>query len=312
MSGSAAEQTAEDLARIGEALCGVFPALVRVAPLRVLGAGFGSVAVETAGGQVFRIAKSPAAAARHANEVRLLPALRTRVPVAVPDPRWHAGSSASLPFGVMEYPKLPGAPLRPEWLARTDSAPIAFDIAAFLLALHRFPIAEAEALGLPGPESSRAVLEALRADVLPPLRDALAAIEYRRITTWWDAFLADERMRRYRPALRHGDLWYENILVDEARERVVGVVDFECAAVGDPAQDFATQLHLGRRFAAQVIDAYRTLGGELDEDFSHRLWRFWELREFDGVQLAVQSGDSAEFEDAVRKLRRGPVLSPLT
>jgi hypothetical protein len=50
------------------------------------------------------------------------------------------------------------------------------------------------------------------------------------------------------------------------------------------------------------------LGGALDAGFPHRLLRLWGLREFFGVQLAVRQADAAEFDDAVRKLRRGPIL----
>jgi aminoglycoside phosphotransferase (APT) family kinase protein len=298
-----------DLARIGGALAAVFPDLGGVTPVGVLGAGFRSVAVETAEGRVFRIARNPAAAAGHAREARLLPVLRSRVPVAIPDPRWHAGPSEQFPFGVIGYPKLPGTPLSPALLPRADEAAIAAGLGAFLLALHRFPPEEAGALGLPGPGTRECELATLRGEVLPPLREALAAKEYRAVSRWWDAFLADERMGRYPPVVRHGDLWYENILVDAAGRTVIGVVDFEEAAIGDPAQDFATQLHLGERFAARVIDAYRALGGVLDAGLPHRLRKLWELREFGGIQFAVRYDDPVEFADGVRKLRAGPILN---
>ena len=42
--------------------------------------------------------------------------------------------------------------------------------------------------------------------------------------------------------MQYGDFWYENILVDEASEIIVGIIDFENATIGDPVQDFATQL----------------------------------------------------------------------
>ena len=75
------------LARIGEGLEALFPDLTGLGPLLVLGSGFRSVAVETVGRQVFRAAKNGDAAAGHAKEARLLPRLRARLPVAVPEPR---------------------------------------------------------------------------------------------------------------------------------------------------------------------------------------------------------------------------------
>ncbi len=298
-----------DPARIGADLRAAFPDLASVTPIGLLGAGFRSIAVETDGGLVFRIAGNRSAADGHAKETRLLPALQGRVPVAVPDPRWHAGPSAAFPFGLIGYPKLPGAPLLPELLARADLPGLAARIAAFLLALHRFPPEEAAALGLPGPDDREAELAAMRAEVLPPLRAALTREEYRTVRRWWDTFLADRALRDYQPALIHGDLWYENVLVDSAARAVTGVIDFENAAVGDPAQDFATQLHLGEAFAALVLDAYRAAGGTLDARFLHRLRKLWELREFDGLHFAIRAADREEFDDAIRKLRAGPVLN---
>lgn len=301
--------SAGDLTQTGYALAQVFPDLGTVAPLRVLGEGFRSTVVETARGSVFRIGRNRAAAEGYAREVRLLPRLQGVVPAAVPDPRWHSHPSVHFPFGIMGYPRLQGTSLLPEILSHANVTQLASDVAAFLLALHRFPVEEAEALGLQTAADSGIALEALRDDVLPPLRDVLTGKEHQTVARWWDSFLADERIRDYTPVLRHGDLWYEHILVDGALPKVVGVVDFEDASVGDPAQDFATQIHLGEEFAARVIDSYRAAGGILNQSFHHRVRRLWELREFGGIQFAVRFDDPAELADSVRKLRSGPILS---
>lgn len=308
MFDSTPTQVTNDLAEIEAALRVTFPDLDNVEVLRVLGTGFRSVVVVTAGEMVFRIAKNGAAGG-YAKEIGLLPKLRARVPVAIPVPQWHARASESFPFGVMGYSRLHGRPLSPELLSHADTASLASTAAAFILALHQFSPEETEALGLPGPATREADLMRLKESVLPPLRDALTTREYRVVRRWWEIFLTDQTMWDYQPVVQHGDLWYENILVDHALHTVTGVLDFEQTAIGDPAQDFATQLHLGERFAAQVIDAYRAKGGVLDETFHHRMRKLWELREFDGIQFAVQYDDSKEFEDAVGKLRNGPILN---
>ncbi len=301
--------SAQDLDIIGSNLYAAFPQLGAIESLRLLGAGFRSIVVETDDGIVFRIAKNQDAANGYAKEARLLPYLRSRVPVAVPDPQWYTGPSDRFPFGVMGYRTLPGAPLQPTHLAQAGLSRLASGIAAFLLALHRIPVDEALALGLPDFADRMAELEALRADVLPPLRATLTGQEYDAVRQWWDRFLGDEVMRQYTPVLQHGDFWYENMLVDHTPASLVGVIDFEQAAVGDPAQDFATQLHLGVDVADRVIDAYHRLGGTLDAAFGYRMQRLWELRTFDGLGFAVRHSDAAEFEDAVRKLRGGPILT---
>jgi hypothetical protein len=38
--------------------------------------------------------------------------------------------------------------------------------------------------------------------------------------------------------------------------------------------------------------------------------RYWELRDFGGLQFAVRHADQQEFIDALRKLEHGPILKP--
>ena len=78
-----------------------------------------------------------------------------------------------------------------------------------MLALHRFPGGEAEALGLPHADRDVEALRAFRDEVLPPLANALAPDEYRIVRAWWDGLFADPQIRRFTTTLRHGDLWYD-------------------------------------------------------------------------------------------------------
>jgi aminoglycoside 2''-phosphotransferase len=296
-----------DPGRIADRLRLLFPDLGQTRPARLLGVGFSSVVVEVGGQRVFRLARNPVAAEAQAREVRLLPELARWLATPVPDPRWHAGPGDDFPFGVMGYPMLAGQPLSPALVAGSDPLAISADLAAFLAELHTFPTERAVELGAPGPAERRAAVEALAEEELPLLRDLLTAEEHRTVSRWWDGFLADPALRSYPPRLVHGDLWYENVLVDEAAREVVGVVDFESAAVDDPAQDFATLLYLGERFVERVVDAYVASGGWLGGGFAHRLRRHWELRELGAVRHALRF-DPSELADALRKLRAGPVL----
>jgi aminoglycoside phosphotransferase (APT) family kinase protein len=151
-------------------------------------------------------------------------------------------------------------------------------------------------------------MEALRDAVLPVLRERLTEGEFARIARWWDALVADPRMRAYAPAPRHGDFWYENLLAKGGR--LAGVVDCEDAALGDPAEDFAPLLYLGRNFAERVLAACRARGVRVDAGLRHRAARWWEAQEFIGVRYAVRQDDREELEDSLRKLRAGPLLNP--
>lgn len=299
----------EEIVDIERRLAERFPELA-VSPLRHLETGFGSIVVETSDGVIFRIARHGWAARGHAQEARLLPVLHGRVPLAVPEPCWCVEpGTPSMPYGAIGYRRLPGTPLSPELLGELGRGTVATQLAEFLLALHRFPAEEAHELGLPDADRDPDGLRALRDDVLPPLKDALPPDEYETVRAWWDRLLADPEIRRFTPMLRHGDLWYDHLLVDERSGRLLAVVDWEAAALGDPARDFAVQFHLGEEFAEATLAAFAAQGGTVDESLRHRITRQWELREFGGIRTAFELNDEEELEDAIRKLKAGPLLA---
>jgi len=108
--------------------------------------------------------------------------------------------------------------------------------------------------------------------------------------------------------LIHGDLWYENILVDSGHTRILGIVDWEEVAFDDPAQDFATLRHSGDAFSDDVLAAYARAGGQVDDDLLARRDWHWECREIVGVAVALRTEDPSEIDDALAKLMNGPVM----
>jgi aminoglycoside phosphotransferase (APT) family kinase protein len=279
-----------NIEELGRLLRAHFPDL-RIDPVRLVDVGFGSTVVETGDRIIFRFARSKRAAAGHERELRLLRQLVGRLPVDVPDPQWRIERDAHVPFGAVGYGKLGGEPLR------SDDADdvVARDVAEFLRALH----------GLEGVEAAKGADErvALRDATLPVLRKRLERGEVDQLETWWRGVLADDDFRRFEPVLRHGDLWNENLLVDQGR--LVGVLDWGAAAIGDPAEDFAPLRHVGAAFADAVLDAYGA-----DDALRHRAWRHWELRELYGIRAALELGDEEELADGIAKLRAGPILRP--
>lgn len=292
---------------VAAAIAEACPDAAPVAPLRLLGEGFFSVALATASGVVFRLATSPDVYARYEKEWRLLPWLAQReLPVAIPSPRWLLPPGDAFPFGGIGYPMLPGRPLSEELLAHGDRAALAEQIAAFNLAVHRLPVDEARALGVP-PDPERLWNEVYHDVSLAVLPELLTTEELTRLEHWWDEFLADKRMAAYTPVLVHGDTSEQNLLVDETASTLVGVLDFEHATIGDPAHDFR-QLHfLGEGFLDAVLRAYRSLGGELDEGLAYRLERF---RQVSGGSLlrAWGRGERESIERAPERLRRLGVI----
>ena len=58
-------------------------------------------------------------------------------------------------------------------------------------------------------------------------------------TREFDAFLGDEERFAFDTVLRHGDFGSSNTLYSAEARRVVGMIDFGHAGIGDPAVDFA-------------------------------------------------------------------------
>ncbi len=235
-------------------------------------------------------------------EARLLPALATRLPISIPTLNRRFDPTTRFPFGALTYPLLAGTPLAPERLTPENTSTLAADLAAFLLALHRFPLSQALALGALS-RVTRAEHDArLASQALTPLAREGSAHEYAAAEGLASQVVSGAYDDTYRPALIHGDLWYDNILVDDEARRVVGVVDFERAGEGDPAEDFAALSYAGGSFVVETLARYRALGGEpgarLDERIAYRR----RARELVGVGFAALY-DPAEEPDAIAKLR---------
>lgn len=253
----------------------------------LLASGFSSFVYETPDGKVRRVPRTPEAREACLRQCRFLPRLAAHLPVPIPVP--------SECEGAMVYPKLQGEPLQPEMLEHAGSTRIAHSIAEFMAALHSIPVADALSWGVPA-ESRTAQLLAAADRVLP-----LIPLELRGAArTWRDQFVETP----HRDVLIHGDLWYENILVDLQTGCISGVVDFDATGSGDAAWDLATQLHCGEGFAKLVFDAYPFK----DATFWDRAEALFRLRPFEGLDWAARNDDAAEFEDGLRKLHEVGVL----
>jgi aminoglycoside phosphotransferase (APT) family kinase protein len=291
-----------DIERLARLLRNLAPGTGPLGDLERVDDGYSATILRAAGGVAIRVPKTERAGER---QLRLVPPLRRLarlLPVPIPLPLWALPMGDPFPFGVAGYAWLDGEPLA----SGGGDPAIAVQLGALLAAMHRLDVSSFRR-SLPGRrevDAERERIVDLAAEYLhrtepPEVMDRLAA--------WWDACRTARDAADFAPTLVHGDLWYGNLLVRDGGTRLAGVLDWENAALDDPAQDVATLMHSGESFTQAVMDAYERAGGVLDQELLDRALWHWEFRELTGIALAVEAGDKAEARDAARKLREGPL-----
>ncbi len=198
-------------------------------------------------------------------EQRWLPILARQLPMPIPEPVavGEPGDGFPLPWSIYRW--IAGDTARVERI--TSLTVFAADLAGFLTALYAIdasggPPAGPHSFFRGGPldtydSQSREAIHLLESEL-----DADAATEV------WEAALASRWDRP--PVWVHGDVSASNLLVAEGALRAV--IDFGCAAVGDPACDLVMAWTF---FAGESRDVFR--GGLRLDDATWARGRGWAL-----------------------------------
>jgi aminoglycoside phosphotransferase (APT) family kinase protein len=165
---------------------------------------------------IVRIPRRPACAEALAVEAELLPALAAALPVRVPEFVYGAE--------VAVYRLIDGSPLVDE----------EENVREFLAALHAFDVGDLPAPRPDWVETYRTQCDEFRRLVFP-----LLDVDERKHA---EALFAEvETLVGFEPVLTHSDLGPEHLLCADGR--LVGVIDWGDARVGDPAIDYAWLLN---------------------------------------------------------------------
>lgn len=99
----------------------------------------------------------------------------------------------------------------------------------------------------------------------------------------------------------HGDLTSSNIIMDNATDRINGIIDFTDAQIGDPAFDFAGfYWDFGPEFTKSVLTNYH--GVEASETIFERIKRFYGLQPvFHELLHSVRNGSPVDWKTALNK-----------
>ena len=178
-----------------------------------------------------RLPSSASYAAQVEKEQRWLPTLAGQLPLPIPLPLAQGEPTAEyrLPWSVYRW--LDGQPATRKRVANLED--LASDLAAFLSALYRL-----DTSGGPRPGFHNFFRGGDVAKYEGETRDALDAlagdVDIDAARDVWDA--ASAARWEGDAVWIHGDVFQSNLLVD-AEGRLCAVIDFGCAAVGDPACD---------------------------------------------------------------------------
>lgn len=260
----------------------------RGAEVQFLDVGFASL-VARFGGSVARIARNDDAARSHAREVGTLTTLDGKLPVAVATPCRRVPPSAGLPHGALVQPYLPGRVMTEH--DAVERPELAAEIADLLAALHRlspwsFPDGSLWTLE-PRPD-----LDKLEADTSAVLEHRLTAVQHVELRRQLEQ--AREVLPGRDRVVCHSDAWFGNMLVDDDG-RITGLLDFEHAAIADPAWDLAAQTYLDPPSADQVIAAYEERMGAL-HDRDRRIRAYLLFRELSGLNYAARNDMPEEID----------------
>jgi aminoglycoside phosphotransferase (APT) family kinase protein len=234
--------------------------------VRIVDAGWDSLVLEIDGEWIFRFPRRREVERWVEREIVLLAELAETLPLAVP--RFELIARNGLVC--VGYRKLVGDPAT-AGLGEAGGR----DLGRFLRALHRFPVERARALEIPCFDPAdwrdrlRSLCETFGKDVFP----LLAPSERRQA----EQLFARVDELDFVPVLVHGDLGPEHVLCRDGR--VVGVIDWSDARVGDAALDLAWCLNgtpppiadaVARAYDVSPADRERSL-------FYHRLGPWYEV-----------------------------------
>ncbi|MBT3166068.1 aminoglycoside phosphotransferase family protein [Streptomyces sp. Vc74B-19] len=200
---------------------------------------------------VLRLAPDRATSTRRRRELRLRELVRPHVPVALPvgvaQAEWAPGLLCTLDT------RLPGGTAEENQVSAVGET----DLAGLLTGLHQVPARQAEALGVPRvPPRSLEALRRAGAEAAERLAEA-DEFEAGRLRQFTPAATVQLAAQPASAVLVHHALTGGNLVVGEDG-RVRGVLGWDAAVIGDPAEDIAG---LARALGAPAAVRAATLAG---------------------------------------------------
>lgn len=251
---------------------------------------------------IFRVPRYLEAARRLELERRLLPELQKIVDISIPQIEFVSQEYSGLERIFVGYRMIKGVPLTPALLEQFHShdlsQKIMDQIAAFLSALHRFPVKKAMKLSVQCPkkkESLSTFYDTIQQKVFPLLNSQ----EQDWTKILFESFLNNDQFFQYTPVLNHGDFSSDHILFDREQEKI-GIIDFGDVSIGDPAFDFTCVSDYGVEFDQWVLKRYQ---GEIDPTFFQRRAFYHDCIAFYEIVGGIELENPKYLEIGLKRLK---------
>ena len=265
--------------------------------------GWSSYVLEVNGERIFRFPRRPEITHGVETEILLLPMLAEALQVEVPKYDVIARDRPDGPVLFVGYDKIQGQQLD------QDSSPVqaqrrqlARDIGELLSALHGIPTDGPAAANLAPVTADdwrrqyQAMFVRAQRDVFP----LLGAEARRAESAFWHEFLDDDDNFSFAPALIHADLSPQNVICDCEQGRVVGVIDWEDAQIGDPAMDITGTLdEMGEAFANDVLEHY---DGNTDHRLPKRARYYARVVPYHHIWFGQETGAQVHVRQGLRRI----------
>lgn len=242
---------------------------------------------------IVRFPRTDEVAESSRRELALLPELDVHLSFQVPNPS-HVGTWNERPF--FAYRMIVGRGIE----AADGSPALLHQLRDALAELHAFPVDRAAELldaGHPATAWRRhyeQLWPIVEEHALPVVAPPLST----RIGTAYAAFL--DQIDDLPACLIHNDLGVEHLLVDERATELVGIIDFEDAAVGDPAIDYVP---LWATFGPKALEHLLPADG-LGDRLEQRLHFYRWMGSVHAIVYGVTRGVPAEVDHGLRELTR--------
>ena len=284
-----------------------FPQLP-ITSIEYLAEGWDNRIYQINGDTLFRFPKWPEVERSLQMEIRLLPELKKRVSLQIPDFEYICQGASNVPDSFAGYRKIPGEQLTHERLEKADGQKVSRELSNFISVMHIFPIGLAAELGVPHLSPSQwrdeetNLLDEIRQQVFPLLKRA----EQEWIDQIFSEYLGRDDNFSFLPVLLHSDLNHEHILFDDEAGSITGIIDFADATVGDPAIDFAGLLYdYGLEFTQQVLTSYQPTK---DPTVLSRAAFYGKIFPLHEILFGIRIGDEAHLSSGLELLRREMML----